>query len=161
AKERVAPRASDFGLLPAASAHDWLAGSTIFNDAWCIFGMAEIVRLLRERSHPRAEACARELADYRDCLRDDYRAAMARARPIPVADPPPGRPQLALPFAPRMIGELDWAKPDWTYTGYGPLRAGACGALDPFDPLVDASLAFLEAGLPRGAPSFLPVSGAE
>jgi hypothetical protein len=51
---------------------------------------------------------------------------------------------------PRIVQELDWTKPDWTYTGYGPLRAGAWGALDPHDELVDQSLAFLEVGMPQG-----------
>jgi hypothetical protein len=49
-----------------------------------------------------------------------------------------------------MVQELDWTKLDWTYTGYGPLRAGACGALDPNDELVNQTLAFLEAGMPKG-----------
>jgi hypothetical protein len=48
------------------------------------------------------------------------------------------------------VYELDWVKIDWTYTGYGPLRAGAWGALDPQDELVNQSLAFLEAGMPKG-----------
>lgn len=133
-----------WGLLPAASAHDWLAGNTIFNDAFCIYGMAEVVRLLREIHHPRAEAMAQELADYRACLRDRYAEARDRARPVPLAD------GTTLPFVPRMVQELDWTQLDWTYTGYGPLRAGAWGALDPHDELVDQALAFLEAGMPRG-----------
>lgn len=137
-------RVAHWGLLPAASAHDWLAGNTIFNDAWCIFGMAEVVRLLREIQHPRAEEMARELADYRACLHDRYREARDRARPLPLAD---GR---TIPYVPRMVQELDWTKPDWTITGYGPLRAGAMGTLDPADPLVNQALAFLEAGMPRG-----------
>ncbi len=37
-----------WGLLPAASAHDWLSGNTIFNDGFCIFGMIETVHMLRE-----------------------------------------------------------------------------------------------------------------
>ncbi|MFO0983343.1 MAG: LamG-like jellyroll fold domain-containing protein [Planctomycetota bacterium] len=154
-REAEGHRAANFGLLPAASAHDWLAGSTIFNDAFVIFGMAEVVRLLHEIGHARAAECTAELGDYRRCLRDDYTAAMEQARPVPLGD------GTALPYAPRLMGEANWARPDWTYTGYGPLRAGAWGALDPFDPLVDAGLAFLEVGLPRGAPSFLPVSGPE
>ncbi|MBI2301033.1 MAG: hypothetical protein HYU66_19145 [Armatimonadetes bacterium] len=133
-----------WGLLPAASAHDWLAGNTIFNDAFCIYGMAEVVRLLREIRHPRAAAMAAELNDYRACLRDRYREARDRARPLPLAD------GSSIPYVPRMVQELDWTKPDWTYTGYGPLRAGAWGALEPHDELVDQSLAFLEAGMPRG-----------
>jgi len=133
-----------WGLLPAASAHDWLAGNTIFNDAWCIFGMAEVVRLLREIKHPRAAELARELADYRSCLRERYAAARDRARPVPLAD------GTSLPYVPRMVQELDWTKLDWTYTGYGPVRAGALGALDPHDELVSQSLTFLEAGMPKG-----------
>jgi len=132
------------GLLPAASAHDWLAGNTIFNDGFCIYGMAEVVRLLRETKHPRADACARELADHRACLRDRYREARDRARRVPLAD------GTSIPYVPRIVQELDWTKPDWTYTGYGPLRAGALGALDPHDELVDQTLAFLEAGMPKG-----------
>jgi hypothetical protein len=133
-----------WGLLPAASAHDWLAGNTIFNDAFCIYGMAEVVRLLRETHHPRAEAMARELADYRQTLRDRYAEARDLARPLPLAD------GTTLPYVPRLVQELDWARPDWTYTGYGPLRAGAWGALDPQGDLVTQSLAFLEAGMPKG-----------
>jgi hypothetical protein len=133
-----------WGLLPAASAHDWLAGNTIFNDAFCIYGMTEVVRLLREIKHPRAEELARELADYRRCLHDRYAEARDRARSLPLAD---GR---TIPYVPRIVQELDWAKPDWTYSGYSPVRAGAWGALDPHDELVDQSLAFLEAGMPQG-----------
>lgn len=133
-----------WGLLPAASAHDWLAGNTIFNDAYCIYGMAEVVRVLREIHHPRAEELAADLADYRKCLHDAYAAATAKARPLPLPD------GSAIPFVPRMVQELDWARPDWTYTGYGPLRAGAYGALDPYDTLVDQSLAYLDAGMPKG-----------
>jgi hypothetical protein len=58
-----------WGLLPAASAHDWLAGNTVFNDAFCIYGMTEVVRLMREVHHPRAEEMANELNAYRQCLR--------------------------------------------------------------------------------------------
>jgi hypothetical protein len=136
-----------FGLLPAASAHDWLAGNTIFNDAFCIYGLAEVVRLLREIGHPRAEEFARELADWRLALHDRYAEAAersAKAFPIRGAD---GR---ELAFVPRMVQELDWRKVDWTYTGYGPLRAGAWGALEPDDPLVSKTLELLEAGFPRG-----------
>ncbi len=132
------------GLLPAASAHDWLAGNTIFNDAWCIYGMTELVRLLREIKHPRAEEMAREIADYRKALHDRYAEATGRAKTVPMPD------GSQLPFVPRMVQELDWRTLDWTYTGYGPLRAGALGALDPNDKLVDPSLAFLDAGMPRG-----------
>jgi hypothetical protein len=133
-----------WGLLPAASAHDWLAGNTVFNDAYCIYGMAEVVRLLRETSHPRAEECAAELADYRQCLHDRYVEARDRAQPVPMAD------GTMLPYVPRMVQELDWRSLDWTYTGYGPVRAGALGALEPEDELVTQSLAFLEAGMPAG-----------
>jgi hypothetical protein len=132
------------GLLPAASAHDWLAGNTIFNDAFCIYGMTEVVRLVREIRHPRAEEMARELSDYRKCLHDRYSEARDRARPLPLGDGTP------LPYVPRLVQELDWAKPDWTYTGYSPTRAGAFGALDPHDDLVDQALAYLEAGMPKG-----------
>jgi hypothetical protein len=48
------------------------------------------------------------------------------------------------------VYELDWRKIDWTDTGYGPIRAGAWGALDPHDELVEQSLAFLEQGMPQG-----------
>ena len=133
-----------WGLLPAASAHDWLAGNTIFNDAFCIYGMAEIVRLLRETGHPRAEVMAAQLTDYRACLRARYSEARDRARRLPLPD------GTTIPYVPRIVQELDWEQPDWTYTGYGPLRAGAWGALDPHDVLVDQALAFLEAGMPLG-----------
>jgi hypothetical protein len=133
-----------WGLMPAASAHDWLAGNTIFNDAYCIAGMTEVVRLLREIGHPRAEETGRELGDYRRCLRDRYAEARDRARPLPIGD---GR---TIPYVPRMVQETDWAKPDWTYTGYSALRAGAWGVFDPRDELVDQALAFCEAGLPKG-----------
>ncbi len=137
-----------WGLLPAASAHDWLAGNTIFNDAYCIYGMTEVVRLLREIKHPRAEEMARELAAYRACLRDRYAEARDRARPVPLPD------GTSLPYVPRMVQELDWARLDWTYSGYSPVRAGAWGALDPRDELVSQSLAFLEAGMPKGQGSY-------
>jgi hypothetical protein len=143
-REVAGRKVDHWGLLPAASAHDWLAGNTIFNDAYCIYGMAEVVRLLREIKHPRTEELSRELAEYRTCLHVRYAAARNRARPLPLAA------DLTLPYVPRMVQELDWAKLDWTYTGYGPLRAGAWGALDPLDELVTQSLAFLEAGLPKG-----------
>jgi hypothetical protein len=143
-REIAGKRAEHWGLLPAASAHDWLAGNTIFNDAFCIYGLAEVVRLLREVNHPRAEELARELAGYRACLHDRYAEARDRARRVPLPD------GTSLPYVPRMVQELDWAKLDWTYTGYGPLRAGAWGALDPLDELVNQTLAFLEAGMPRG-----------
>ena len=133
-----------WGLLPAASAHDWLSGNTIFNDAFCIFGMIEAVRLLRETGHPRGEEMARELNSYRGCLCDRYREARDKARPLPLPD------GSQIPYVPRDVYELDWTKTDWTYTGYGPLRAGAWGALDPHDGLVNQALAFLEAGMPKG-----------
>jgi hypothetical protein len=133
-----------WGLLPAASAHDWLAGNTIFNDAFCIYGMIEVARLLREIGHPRAEELVQEVNDYRGCLHARYAAARDQARPLPLPD------GTSIPYVPRIVQELDWAQPDWTYTCCGPLRAGAWGALDPDDSLVDESLAFLEAGLPKG-----------
>ncbi len=143
-REENGKKVPHWGLLPAASAHDWLSGNTIFNDAFCIYGMAEAVRLLRETGHPRAEPLAKELADYRACLRERYVEARQRARTIPL---PNGA---SLPYVPRDVYELDWTKIDWTYTGYGPVRAGAWGALDPHDELVNQSLAFLEKGMPKG-----------
>lgn len=143
-REENGEKVPHWGLLPAASAHDWLSGNTIFNDAFCIFGMIETVRLLREVGHPRAEDLAGELNSYRACLRERYVAARDRARPVPLPDGG------ELPYVPRDVGELDWATIDWTYTGYGPPRAGAWGALDPHDELVDQSLAFLAAGMPKG-----------
>jgi hypothetical protein len=133
-----------WGLLPAASAHDWLMGNTIFNDAFCIYGMIETVRMLREIRHPMAESIAKELSDYRAALRGRYREARDQARPLPLPD------GSTIPFVPRIVQELDWAQPDWTYTSYGPLRAGAWGALDPDDELVNQALAFIKAGLPKG-----------
>jgi len=133
-----------YGLLPAASAHDWLSGNAVFNDAFCIYGLAESVRLLREIGHPRAEEWAAELADYRACFRARLAEARDRARPVPMPD------GTMLPYVPRDIYELDWANIDWTYTGYSPLRAGAWGALDPDDELVDQALAFVERGMPKG-----------
>jgi hypothetical protein len=137
-----------WGLLPAASAHDWLAGNTIFNDSYCIFGMAEVVRLLREIQHPRTAEMAKEVADYRASLRERYAAARDRAQPVPLAD------GASLPYVPRIVQELDWRRLDWTYSGYSPVRAGAWGALDPHDELVAQSLAFLEAGMPRAQGSY-------
>jgi hypothetical protein len=139
-----------WGLLPAASAHDWLADNTIFNDAYCIVGMTEVVRLLREIEHPRAEEMARELNDYRECLHERYAEARDRARPVPLND------GTTIPYVPRIVQELDWTKLDWTYTGYSAVRAGAWGALDPRDELVDQSLAFLEAGMPKGEGWYFP-----
>lgn len=149
-REESGKKVEHWGLLPAASAHDWLAGSTIFNDAFCIYGMTEVVRMLGEIGHPRAAEMKRELNDYRECLRRDYAAARDRARPLPLPD---GR---ALPYVPRVIQELNWSKIDWTYSGYSPLRAGAFGTLEPNDPLVDQALAFMEAGIPGGS---LPTMG--
>jgi hypothetical protein len=143
-REVKGAKVDHWGLLPAASAHDWLAGNTIFNDAYCIYGMTEVARLLREIKHHKAEAFAAELADYRKCLHDRYEEATKKARALPLPD------GTTIPFVPRMVQELDWAKPDWTYTGYSAVRAGAWGALDPFDDLVSWSLAFLEAGMPKG-----------
>ncbi|HBO45222.1 MAG TPA: hypothetical protein DD670_15100 [Planctomycetaceae bacterium] len=137
-------RVAHWGLLPAASAHDWLAGNTIFNDAYCVVAQTEVVRLLREIKHPRAEEMAGEMNAYRQCLRDRYAEARDRARPLPLDD------GTTIPYVPRLVQELDWAKPDWTYTGYSAVRAGAWGAFDPHDELVDQALAFLDAGLPRG-----------
>jgi hypothetical protein len=133
-----------WGLLPAASAHDWLAGNTIFNDAFCVYGMSEVVRVMRETGDPRAEEMAVELAEYRAAIHARYAEARDRARRVPLSG------GAAIPYVPRMVQELDWRGIDWTYTGYGPLRAGAWGALDPKDELVDQALGFLEAGMPRG-----------
>jgi len=133
-----------WGMLPAASAHDWLAGNTIFNDAFCIYGMAEAVRALREAGEPGHDRRAAELADYRRCLRERTAEARDRAQPVAFAE------GSSLPFVPRLVQEPDWRGVDWTYTGYGPLRCGAWGAFDPRDELVDQALAVLEAGFPRG-----------
>jgi hypothetical protein len=54
-----------------------------------------------------------------------------------------------IPYVPRDVNELDWAQTDWTYTYAGPIRAGAWGAFDPHDELVDQTLAFLAAGIPK------------
>jgi hypothetical protein len=143
-READGQKVEHWGLLPAASAHDWLAGNTVFNDAYCIFGMTEVVRLLREINYPRAGELAGELAEYRACLRDRYAVARDHAHPVPLAD------GTSLPYVPRMVQELDWTRLDWTYSGYSPVRAGAWGALDPQDELVNQSLAFLEAGMPKG-----------
>lgn len=143
-REEAGKKVPQWGLLPAASAHDWMSGYTVFNDVYCIYGMIEAVRLLREIDHPRASELGQELNDYRTCVRDRYREARDRARRVPAAD------GSQLPFVPREVNELDWERTDWTYTGYGPLRAGAWGAWDPHDELVDQALAFLEAGMPKG-----------
>jgi hypothetical protein len=143
-REENGKKVPQWGLLPAAAAHDWMSGYTIFNDAYCIYGMIEAVRLLREVDHPKAEELARELNEYRACTGDRYREARDRARPVPAPD------GSEMPYVPREINELDWRRTDWTYTGYGPLRAGAWGAWDPHDELVDQALTFLEAGMPKG-----------
>lgn len=152
-REQHGRKAPQWGLLPAASAHDWLSGSVIFTDAWCIAGMAEAVRLLGEIGHPRCAEVAKELQDYRACLKARYSEARDRARRVPLDD------GTTIPFVPRMVTEPDWAAVDWTYAGYGPLRAGGLGAIDPHDPLIDQTLAFLEAGRPTGqgtVPIFAP-----
>jgi hypothetical protein len=143
-REKRGKKVPQWGLLPAASAHDWMSGHTVFNDAYCVYGMIEAVRLLREVGHARAEELARELNEFRACLRDRYQEARDRAQRLPL----PGGSDL--PYVPREINELDWKATDWTYTGYGPLRAGAWGSWDPHDELVDQALAFLEAGMPKG-----------
>lgn len=110
--------------------------------------MIEAVRLACEVDHPCAEELARELKDYRVCIRDRYREARDRARRVPAPD------GSELPYVPREVKELDWEDTDWTYTGYGPLRTGAWGAWDPHDELVGQALAFLEGGLPKGKGSY-------
>jgi len=142
-REENGRKVAHWGLLPAASTHDWLSGNTICNDSTCIYGMMEAVRLLREIGHPRAEEIGRVLNEYRQCLRERYQEATNRARRVPMAD------GTEIPYVPRDIYELDWAQTDWTYTGYGPARAGAWGAFDPHDELVDQTLAFIDAGLPK------------
>lgn len=154
-REENNEKVSHWGLLPAASAHDWLSGNTIFNDAYCIYGMIEAVRLLYEVGHPRAEEIAKELNDYRACIRDRYIEARDRARLVPMPD------GTEIPYVPRDVYELDWSKVDWTYTGYGPLRAGAWGSLDPNDELVDQALAFLEAGMPKGEGFYFTTRGVD
>jgi hypothetical protein len=143
-REENGRKVPQWGLLPAAAAHDWMSGYTIFNDAYCIYGMIEAVRLLREVGHSKAEELARELNEYRACTRERYQEARDRAGRVPAPD------GSDLPYVPREINELDWRHTDWTYTGYGPLRAGAWGAWDPHDELVDQALNFLEAGMPKG-----------
>ena len=150
-REEDGRKVMHWGLLPAASTHDWLSGNTICNDSTCIYGMTEAVRMMREISHPRAEAIARELNDYRACLRKRYVEARDRARRVPMPD------GTEIPYVPRDIYELDWAQTDWTYTGYGPARAGAWGAFDPHDELIDQTLAFLDAGLPQGEGFYLRI----
>lgn len=133
-----------WGLLPAASAHDWLAGNAMFNDGFCIYGMAEVVRLLNEIGDPSARNYKSELTDYRNCLKTAYKRASADASTMPLPD------GSLLPFVPRVAQELDWRNVDWTYTMLGPLRDGGWGALEPNDPLVDLALKFCEIGMPKG-----------
>jgi hypothetical protein len=137
-------RAPHWGLMPPSAAHDWLSGSVIFNDAFCIFALIETVRMLREINHPRAEEIAAELTDYRKCLKNRYMEARDKATPLTLDD------GTTIPFVPRDVTELDWKTIDWTYTSYGPLRAGAWGAIDPDDELMDQTLAFIEAGIAEG-----------
>jgi hypothetical protein len=144
-REANGEKVPHWGLLPSASAHDWLSGNAIFNDAWCIFGMAEAARMLREIGDPRAEALSKEIQDYRSCMEVNYTAARNRARRVSLAD------GTEIPYVPRVVSELDWATVDWTITGYGPLRAGALGALDPNGELVDQALAFLKSGRPAAS----------
>jgi hypothetical protein len=151
-REENGRRVPHWGLLPAASTHDWLSGNTICNDSTCIYGMIESVRLLREIGYPQAEEIARGLNEYRACLRERYQVARDRARPVPMPD------GTEIPYVPRDVYELDWSETDWTYTGYGPARAGAWGALDPHDELVDQTLAFLDAGLPKNQGYYLELS---
>jgi hypothetical protein len=143
-REENGTQVPHWGLLPPSAAHDWLSGSVIFNDAFCIFAAIEAVRMLREIGHPRSEEFAAELAGHRQCLKDRYTEARDRAARLPLPD------GTTLPFVPRDVSELDWHSVDWTYASFGPLRAGAWGALDPKDELVDQTLSFLEAGIPEG-----------
>jgi hypothetical protein len=57
-----------------------------------------------------------------------------------------------------MVQELDWTKPDWTYSGYSATRAGAWGVLDPHDKMVDEVLAFMEAGMPKGQGAYFDLN---
>jgi hypothetical protein len=150
-REEDGKKVPHWGLLPAAAAHDWLSGNTIFNDAFCIYGMIEATRLLHEVGHPRADEIQRELAEYRRCLRERYAEARDHARRVSLPE------KSDIPYVPRDVYELDWAKIDWTYTGYGPLRAGAWGAFDPQDELVNQGLAFLEHGMPKGEGFYIPI----
>lgn len=137
-------RVPHWGLMPPSAAHDWLSGSVIFNDTFCLFALIEAVRMLREINHPRAEEIAAELVDYRKCLKERYSEARDKAKPLTLDD------GSTIPFVPRDVTELDWKTIDWTYTSYGPLRAGAWGAIDPGDELMDQTLEFIEAGIPEG-----------
>jgi hypothetical protein len=142
--EQSGKKVPQWGLLPASSAHDWFAGHTASNDLFCIFGMIESVRLLREINHPHAEEVAHELKDYRSCFRDRYREARDRARRVPLPD------GSDFPYVPREVSEVDWTAVDWTYTWGSLIRAGAYGALEPHDELVDQALGFVEGGMPKG-----------
>jgi len=143
-REEDGERVPQYGLLPPASAHDWCAGYTITNDASCIYGMIETVRLLRELAHPRAEELAGELASYRKDFREAYVRARDRAQSVPQAD------GSELPYVPRDVTEMDWRDVDWTITVLGPMRAGSWGAFDPQDELVDQALAFIKGDMPKG-----------
>jgi len=143
-REEDGQRVAHWGLLPAASVHDWLIGSAVINDAYCVFAMAECARLLREIDHPRAEEMAREVRDWRECLRKNYEAARDRAKPRTLPD------GTSLPFVPRVINQLDWTKEDWSATSFGMPRAGSLGALDPNGELISQTIAFLETPFPEG-----------
>jgi hypothetical protein len=138
-KDESGMKAPNWGLLPAARSHDWLTGSTMFNDVEMIFGMTEVVRVLREISHPRLPEVQNEVREYRECLRRRYREARDRATPLTL----PGG--IRVPYVPRVLEEPDWSKIDFTYTLCGAPRAGARGVLDPHDELVEQSLAFVTA----------------
>ena len=76
-----------------------LQSETIFSDGFCIYGMSETVRLLDEINHPRATELARQLSDYRACLRERYLEARDRARRVPLSD------GTNIPFVPRDVYE--------------------------------------------------------
>lgn len=134
-------KTSNWGLLPGAKVHDWLAGNAFINDSWSIYGMAEVAKVLREIGHSRAQEIIDEVSDYRKCLAEAYERARDEARPLPLQN------NSSIPFVPNQIGVKDWEKVDWTYTSYGPLRG--VGALDPKGELIEQTLAFIEAGLPK------------
>jgi hypothetical protein len=48
------------------------------------------------------------------------------------------------------VGQNQKSAQKLAYTGYGPIRAGAWGALDPNDELVNQPLAFLKKRMPKG-----------
>lgn len=99
-REEDGRKVAHWGLLPAASAHDWLAGSTIFNDAFCLYGMAEVVRVLDEIDHPRAAEMRTEFPH--DPLVDQALAFMEAGIPggsLPLMGPP----------ASPIIGEASFA----------------------------------------------------